>query len=223
MRHVAARKRLRGVTLLELTISISLLALFGGAAFLATETAGKSFRTEVVSSSLNAEAHKALGIITHQLRAADAGEIGEVGAPFFETAIAFRRAVGFDDATETPLWGDPERIELEYDPGDPNDGLDNDGDGLVDEGRLVHLINPGTPDERRSVLCNHVSESLAGETLGNLIDDNGNGLEDERGFCFIFDGTRATLRLTLAQRDKWGHLIEHSFEKSVALRNRQAP
>jgi hypothetical protein len=225
MKHIRSRKNLRGMTLLELAIAGSLLAAFGGAAMLATDTAGKSFRTEVVSANLESAARNALGTITHQLRAAGAGEVPQsvVAAPGFTDTIDFRRVVGFDDVADQVLWGDPERIEFEYDPGDPNDGIDNDDDGLVDEGRIVHFINPDTPDERRAVLCNWVSESLGRETPGNFIDDNGNGLLDESGFCVVFDGDRATIRMTLARRDKWGQLIDHTFVKSVTLRNTETP
>ena len=223
VRRPASSKRVRGTTLLETVIASTLLVLFGGTALLVTNSANRSFRTEVVSSELESAARRALADVTEYLRTADANAVTPPGmtSPVSTSVVNYRRGLGFVGGAVQ--WGDPERITFEYDPGDPDDGVDNDGDGLIDEGRLVHIVNPNLPGEQRVVLCNWVSESLQGELPGNLIDDNGNQLEDEAGFCVVFDGMRATVRLTLARRDKFGYLIDHTFQQSIALRNTQAP
>jgi len=211
-----SRKSLRGVTLLEVAIASSLLVAFGGAAMLATETAGKSFRTEAAGANLDSAARKAMAGITERLRTADAVTV----IAFDEHTLNYRRGIGFDEATETMQLGNPEQLVFEYDPGDPDDGVDNDGDGLIDEGRIVHIVNPLAAGESRVVLCNWVAEDLEGEIANNALDDNGNGEVDEPGFNFVTDGTQVTIRMTLAQLDRQGNRIEHTFEKSIALRNR---
>ena len=215
MKFSRSRRNLRGVTLLEVAIATSLLVAFGGAAMLATETASKSFRTEAVSANLDSAARKAMVGITERLRAADAATV----IVFDEHTLNFRRGIGFDEATESMVLGDPEQLIFEYDPGDPDDGIDNDGDGLIDEGRIVHLVNPLAAGERRVVLCNWVTEDLEGEIPNNAIDDNGNGETDEPGFNFVVDGNRVTVRMTLAQLDRQRSRITHTFEKGIALRN----
>ena len=110
------------------------------------------------------------------------------------------------------------RIEFQYDPAEIDDGIDNDGDGLVDEGRAVLLRNWNTAAEKRTVLCNDVREYLEGETPdGN--EENGNDLTDERGLCFELDGDRLTIRLTLEKTDHEGRLATVTVETTVHFRN----
>jgi hypothetical protein len=129
--------------------------------------------------------------------------------------VDFQRGQGVD-ADGDPVFGPLERLVLEYD--EANDGLDDDGDGLVDEGRLVWLENPGAAGERRVVLCNDVREYLAGETSDGD-DENGNGLIDERGFALDFAGNAVTVRLTLEARGQKGQIIVSSAQRTVAFRN----
>ena len=65
-----------------------------------------------------------------------------------------------------PFTGKPELGTFTFELlGHCEDGVDNDGDGLVDEGRVVWIQNRGVLGERRAVLCNWVSETLLGERL----------------------------------------------------------
>ena len=116
------------------------------------------------------------------------------------------------------LWGPDTQIVLEYDPNELDDGIDNDGDGLVDEGQVVWIENPGVPGERRVVLCRGVPEDLEGE-IQNLLDDNGNGLIDERGFSLDVQGQVLTMRLTLQALDPAGRLLTKTVQSSVRIRN----
>ena len=198
------------MTLVEIVIATALLATFGGAAILATDTASESIRTEVVSAHLESAARHAMAEVTESLLTADASAVNPPPAATADgvASLDYARVVGYDVLMDDLLWSDPERLVFEYDPADPDDGADNDGDGLIDEGRIVYVVNPGVAGERRRVLCNWVAEDLAGEVPGNLVDDNGNGLVDEPGFCLVLEGNRATLRMTLAQLDKRGSRIE---------------
>ena len=110
------------------------------------------------------------------------------------------------------------RIQLEYEPGDPNDGVDNDGDELVDEGRVVLIRDFGQPGQLQTVLCSGVRELLEGE-LPNGADDNGNGLIDERGLCVTWDGARMAVRVTLEKLDARGRSIVHSLESDARVMN----
>ena len=93
---------------------------------------------------------------------------------FAEVEKVERKAiVTFEDGEE--IWGTLDS--------DPDDGLDTAGDGLLDEGPLVWIDDYGQPDQLRRILCHDVAEFLEGEAPGNLADDNGYGLQNERGFC----------------------------------------
>lgn len=206
-----------GFTLVELSVALVLLSVIGGMFFLTTESTSNATRTGVAVAELDARAQRVLERVCESLKSSSADLVTpQAVAPFYGTQLDFKRGLGADEDGEI-LWGPLERFELQYDEAD-ND-LDDDGDGLVDEGRLVWIENPGAAGERRAVLCEGVREYLAGETFdGN--DQNGNGLIDERGFALDFDGKRVTVRLTLMARDGQGHPLASTVQRSVAFRNK---
>ena len=110
------------------------------------------------------------------------------------------------------------RLELRYEDDEVDDGIDNDGDGVVDEGVLVLIQDWMGPTEQEVVLCHGVREFLEGETP-NMLDDNGNGLIDERGFSVDLDGENLTFRLSLERVDASGNTVIRTLESSVWLRN----
>jgi hypothetical protein len=109
-------------------------------------------------------------------------------------------------------------IGFEYEPGEVDDGVDNDGDGLVDEGQVVLTRNAGSANATRAVLVKNVAELLQGEDL-NGADDNGNGMEDEAGFCLQRDGEVVHIRLTLESVDDTGNVLRRTTETSIRMRN----
>jgi hypothetical protein len=115
-------------------------------------------------------------------------------------------------------WSGTIRIRAELERGELNDGKDNDGDELVDELQVVQVENEGQPDERRTVLASGVAELFEGESANNL-DDNGNGLKDERGLSFSAQGSVVTVRLSCQRRDDAGRLLSKTAETAVHLRN----
>jgi hypothetical protein len=208
-----------GTTLIEVVMGLTLFTAFAASAFLAIETSSRSYRTESVIARLDARAREALDDASGRLREADFDSVTPepVVRPASASSVDFQRTRSFVNGGV--VWGPTERLAFEYDPIDPDDGLDNDGDGLTDEGRLVWTENPATAGELRSVLCSHVSESLEGELPGNGLDDNGNGLVDERGFCIEFVGSQALVRITLEESDGDGNLIRQSSSRAVMSRN----
>jgi hypothetical protein len=107
---------------------------------------------------------------------------------------------------------------LELETGEQDNGLDDNGNGLVDEGVIVWTENPGLVDERRVIRSHWVREYLEGE-LPNGLDDNGNGLRDERGLCFSIEGDVLTIRITLERRDDDGRIHTKTVQTSVRVRN----
>jgi len=205
------------MTLIEVVLGLTIFSAFASTAFLAIGASAHAYRTENVAAHLAFLARKSLDDVGERLRATDFDSISPapVAAPSSAATIEFQTAVGFKGgATE---WGPVQRLTLEADPGDPADTLDNDGDGLVDEGRLVWLEN--VAGGRRTVLCSQVSASLEGELPGNGIDDNENGLIDEGGFCLEFTGSRVIAHLTLEERDPAGRMIRQSSTRTITPRN----
>ncbi len=80
--------------------------------------------------------------------------------------------------------------------------------GLTDAaGQLAWKERPDAADERRVVWCNAVRPFLSGEQM-NGIDDNGNGLVDEKGLTFTIEGRKVTVWLTLERKDTHGRTVE---------------
>lgn len=76
--------------------------------------------------------------------------------------LTYSPVTGYDFARGAPRYG-PAR-QLRFARTEADDGLDNDRDGLIDEGDLVLLRDSdgdGVPDEQIAVLARGVSEGLA--------------------------------------------------------------
>jgi prepilin-type N-terminal cleavage/methylation domain-containing protein len=205
-----------GFTLIEMALSLVLLSVIGGVLFLTTDSTSSAFRTGIAVAELDARALRALERICEDLKTSSSAlTTPQSETPFSGHQLDYQRGLG-TDAAGSALWGPVEHLELEYEEAD--DGVDNDSDGLVDECRLVWTENPGLPGERRVVVCSEVSEYLEGETFDGT-DENGNGLIDERGFSLDFGENRVNVRLSLEGRDKQGHRLQSTVERTVAFRN----
>jgi prepilin-type N-terminal cleavage/methylation domain-containing protein len=205
-----------GMTLLEVSIALAVFTVFATSAFLSVSTSTQSYRIEGASARLDRSARRAVKQVCERLRLADAASVTASAS-----SVDFESSLGW--VAGAPAFGPTERFVLEPDPTDPDDGADNDADGLVDEGRLVWIERVGTPDERRSVLCTDVSEMLEGEIASNGTDDNGNGLIDEPGFSLEVSGSQIVVRLTLEELDSLGSQIRRTVTRSVTARNTPEP
>jgi hypothetical protein len=209
------------MTLVEVVLGLALFMTFASAAFLALESSASSYHNETAAAHLDFLARKALDDVAEHLQAADFDSFvpAPVAAPGSASRVDFQAARGF--AGGAIEWGPIERLDFEPDASDAPNGLDDDSDGLVDEGRLVWIENPGMAGGRRTALCSQVSASLEGELAGNGLDDNENGLIDESGFCLEFTGDRVLVHLTLERCDPDGRLIRQSSIRTITPRNTQ--
>lgn len=207
-----------GFSLVELAIAMTVTVMLGGMLILALESSMKAFRTGTTATEVEATLSRAIDDIAERLKGSATGMVDPIPpAGFFTTQLDFQSVTGY--LNDAPVWGAPERLLLELSPGELDDGIDNDQNGLVDECRVVWVENPDTANERRTVICNWVSETLEGETPGNNADENGNGLEDEPGLCFDFDGNRVTIRLTIERLSPEGYSIMRTNERTISFRN----
>lgn len=211
-----------GFTLIELMIAMALLAVVAGGVTTASRRGLGLFARSSVNSEINARAGRTIDRISRELMGAGATRIDpdlsfDAGdPPVWSTELEFE--VAGDWVAGAVVWGPERRIALELAEGEADNGIDDNGNGLVDEGSVVMLENPGQPNERRVVLVNGVSEYLEGEVL-NGIDDNGNGLIDERGFCFDLARGPLSIRLSLERLDPEGRLLVRTHSDSVQMRN----
>lgn len=215
--RLGARGARAGWSLVELAIGMSLL----GIAFLLSvagfEATGQELSASQLQDATQAQAQRAAQRVTRELLSAGVSVMVPSATGDFGTEeMDFRQATGLEAGVIA--WSEPMRVQLEYDPGELDDGLDNDGDGLADEGRLVLLRNADSDEEERVVLCHDVREFLEGETLDGE-DDNGNGVVDERGFNLHWENGVLWLRLSLERTNALGQRALATVESAVDVRN----
>ena len=206
-----------GPTLVELMVGLVLLLIFGGAAVMATQRSVERLRRSARSSAMDAEIARALDRITREIVGAGRETlVPDAAAPHGSPTLDFRTPTDYRGTRV--VWGEPTRLVWELAPGELDNGTDDDGDGLVDEGIVVRILGPDQPDEQRLVIARGVSELLEGERE-NGADDNGNGLIDERGLSFQLLGDMLIVRLTMKQSGPDRELLVRTLETSVRLRN----
>jgi type II secretory pathway pseudopilin PulG len=204
------------LTLLEVLVAVSLLGVVLGVPTMLLLSGSRTYAIETASSDASEALRTGIARIATRLETAVSGSLTPP-PPAATHTLDYNRSNGY--AGGAVALGPLERIQFENSPGDPNDGLDNDGDGLVDEGRAVWIENPGQATERRVTLVDWVAEAQAGELLGNNLDDNGNGLVDEGGLSLEYDANRVTVRLTVQRPGPEGSIITRSMQRTIALRN----
>jgi len=206
----------RGISIVELMLSASIFTMVLWGLFSAGPKAVGLFRVNFANSNVDDRAMHTIDRIVREVRSAGLDFCTpRLGAPLSSPSLTFQEPSGFDGEV---VWGPTTTIAFELDPGEKSDDIDNDGDGLVDEGRVVWTQNPGLAGEVEVILCRRVTELADGEVM-NGADDNGNGLRDEAGLSFEFDGSNLTVRLSLADLDSTGHQVTRVIEETVAIRN----
>ena len=210
------RGRRAGFTMLELTVSVAVLGLVLWMTGLVTSSSRDAYDTSSRDQRAEASARRALDRVVTELLPAGAGTLGGVGT----ATLTYNLAAGVVAAGANVgdvLWSPQRQLRLEHEPGEADNGADDDGDGLVDERRLVLVRNAGLADERRVVLCSGVRELLEGETA-NFLDDNGNGLADEAGFSTTLADDVLTLRLSIEVATADGEPRVATVETSTRMR-----
>lgn len=205
----------QGFTLIESLIAVTFLAVLFLAVAQSSSRASDAFDEGSADHALSTSTHRAIERIASAIELSN-GTI--LAAPGLTTsvgtdAVTFQTPFEFVGATVT--WRDMQ-IFTELQPGElDDDGIDNNGNGLIDE-RHVVLVQP----EGRSILVSGVAKLLEGE-IDNDSDDNDNDLTDETGLSFSSDGAGRviTVRLTRQRRDEAGRLLTKTAETAVRLLN----
>ncbi len=215
--HARARKASGGFTVVELAFSMVLLGTLLGATFMLTQGGLSAFRSTDLRTSAESRARRALDRVCAELvRASEATLFPDASGQFGTDTLSYSQVVGLDAGAVQ--FGPTMRIAFEYAEGELDDGVDNDGNGVVDDGVIVMTTNVGEANETRIVLCRDVSELLEGETV-NGDDDNDNGVIDEAGFSIRRVDDVMFVRLSIEQRGAQGELVIVTVESAIELRN----
>jgi prepilin-type N-terminal cleavage/methylation domain-containing protein len=207
----------RGFTLVEMAVSVTIMAVVLVAIGLSTRSMSNAYSEGALAEDISAQAHLALEEIVEPLGWADRDALApDPTPPLGSETLTFQLPTGFDAGGLT--WGTSETIAWQLEDGELDDGADNNGNGLADEGVVVRTYDVGGANERSVVVTHWVRELLAGE-IDNGLDDNANGLEDEPGLCFESNGDVITVRLSLERMDAMGRLLTKTVETAVSVRN----
>jgi len=207
--------RCAGFTLIETLIGMTLLTIVLGGVVMATQRGLGLFEQSNATADINSRAARAVNRILQEM--IGSGPLVPAPPVFWGSATAdFQLATGW--AAGEATWGPTRRIGFEYQAGELDNGIDDNGNGLVDEGSVVLTEDVGGLEERRVVLVNGVSELLQGE-FANGADDNGNGLRDEAGLSFAMEDDTLVVRLSLERIGPDGNLMVRTQTVSMRLRN----
>ena len=207
----------RGLTLLDMAVGTSIFALLIGSAVTAARQGREAVKSASVNASVEAKVRRGLDRIARELVGVAGGSLTPAPDPFFGTdSLEFSEVASVVNGV--PVLGPSQLIEFRYDNGELDDGIDNDGDGLIDEGRVVLDRDVDDDDEPVIVLCRNVRELLEGEEADGD-DTNGNGVIDESGFNVFRDGDVLTLRLTVEEPSDDVGTIARTLTTAVRLRN----
>jgi hypothetical protein len=213
----ASAHRCAGFTLVEVAIASLLLVLLLGSVALFSDRGVDALGSGTVQSDLDARLRRTLARVCDELLSSGLGVITpSAEAPAGADALTYRKSNGPLNGTNS--WGESMRFAFAYEPGELDDGLDNDSDGLVDEGLVEWTIGVGGPTEHTVVLCRGVREYGAGEQ-GNGVDDDGDGLVDEHGLAFERTGATLSVELTLGRSDHEHRIVVRSLETTLQPRN----
>jgi prepilin-type N-terminal cleavage/methylation domain-containing protein len=212
------RSAVGGFTLIEMVVSLSILgALVGAAALFQSRgqhaSVGIQRQADLerrANRAMQAVVRELLSVGVHTLAPDPTGALG-TDAMTFQTPVSVSNA-------GVITWSSPTSLTLQMDTDELDNGLDDDGNGLVDERALVITYGVGTAFERRVVLAHGIANWLEGE-VPNMADDNGNGVIDEHGFSLRRIGDLLYIRLTLEAPAEGGTATAYTITTALVIHN----
>jgi Tfp pilus assembly protein PilV len=207
--------RRAGLTMVEILISTVIFAAVLGLVGLTMITGTGAYEQDMESSKQISKSSSLLDSTLKKLTMVQATSLNpDPTAPWGASSLQFRQ---LDDWTAGAIvWSDLRRLEWQLATGELNNGLDDNANGLVDEGRVVLITDDGGLNELTTTLGKDVAEYLEGETANGL-DDNANGLIDERGLCFERKGKVLIVRLTTLTVGDHGSVTPKSSTSAIKL------
>jgi len=211
----SGRKSRRGFTALEITIDVTIMSVFLTALALFGSSSSGFMASKTEQSDVESRVRRIIIKMTQELMPTGLGALGPDPLPQLGDRLEYRKSIGVTNGVR--VWGDSHRLEFRYEQGEVDDGLDNNGNGLVDEG-VVLWTRSIDGVEQGVVWCHGVRECLEGEE-DNGVDDNGNGFVDESGLSFEVLEDRIVVRLTVERASAEGMPYVQTLSTSIQPRN----
>jgi hypothetical protein len=211
------RRAAAGFSLVELMIVGLILSLILGMIAAIATSSERAYETGSTAAHLERQVAIAMDRVVAELRIANLTSITPDPVPGLgASSVQFVKAEGSVDGE--PIWSPLRSLAFEYEQGELDDGLDNNSNGLVDEGRVVLTEDIGGAGEMRIVLTRWVPELFEGE-LPNGLDDNGNTFIDERGFWLLRTDETIQVGMSLEKTDAQGRRMTRTGRSSTRVRN----
>jgi prepilin-type N-terminal cleavage/methylation domain-containing protein len=207
-----------GFTLIEIAISMGILGLVLSSIVGMLDSSRKGFNQGSVTALVQNDVRRAIDRVAVELENAGLGTLLPNPIGVAADDLVFQIATGVNPADGTILFGPSTRLRFVFEPGELVNGLDDDGDGLIDEGCVVLTRNYFQANELNVTLARRIPLLLEGETA-NGADDNGNGFADERGFCVTLEGDLLRLRLSMMRAAPDGTPVIATVETALQLKN----
>ncbi|MFH0963022.1 MAG: prepilin-type N-terminal cleavage/methylation domain-containing protein [Planctomycetota bacterium] len=137
------RGRRAGFTLVEVLVATSILAFLAGVTLTALDATLKMEKSTTLNSHLNRQAEILVQEIARNIRYSGVTSDGwDFPLDTAVTSIAFSRCTGWDAQLDQPAWGPviTYQWEIDSDAGELDDGLDNNHNGIIDEGVLYRQV-----------------------------------------------------------------------------------
>ncbi len=206
----------RGFTLVELAVCLTILASILTALGWFQISSQSTYRQTAARAEAESKArHASVRVMKELIGVGTNTLVPDPTSNFGTSTLVFQKPTAVSNVGVV-TWGTASRLELQLDEAD--DGIDNDGDGQIDERRLALVRGIGTANETTTVICHGIPELGPGE-FGNNVDDDLDGIVDEAGFNVqrIADLLRISLTVERALSD--GTLVQATSETSIVLRN----
>lgn len=210
------RLRSAGMTLLEVAISTMVMSAIVLSAAGAVNRSFSAWTDISKTGDIERREQGAMDLICLVLADAGKTQLSACAPPYGAYSLTFKAAGGFTGGAVT--WKNTQIIEWKPSPTDPVNGVDNDNNGVIDDGVVVWRRNVGGATESSTVIARWVPYLAPGE-ITNTTDDNGDGLVDERGLSFKLVGNALTIRLAIMRKAADGTMITTKSERTIALRN----
>ena len=199
-----SRRPARGMTTIEMAVS---LAIISSILWITGAALSRSFASTSELNRTNASESRAEVFVERVAAAlADAGRtsLSACAPPAGASALDFRCASGF--ASEAVTWQAPQRIEWVVNPSDST------------MGSVVWTRDVGLTTQTSVTIATNVPALAPGE-IANSLDDDGNGLVDEKGLSFSRTGNALRVRISVKRSSAAGTFVTVTSERTIALRN----
>lgn len=191
-----------GFTLIEMVIALVLLIVVVGNLYSLLSSSATALGSQNATFDIDTQARRTMDRITMAIIGAKREDLlSPTGQPYFTSELKYRESLGLD-ASGQSIDSDWQKIQFTNTSG----------------GEVTWYENPGETNEKQVVFSKNVPPFLKDE-LENGVDDNANGIIDERGLSFVKDGGSLTVYLTIRRTMPDGAVLSRELHETITCRN----